>query len=392
MSIINHDEDNRIASAIATAEKQVLGDISNYVQNCIPDAGELLCRCPLFKAGKPISKYATVRDEQHQDVETSWKEVVVTSNFSIKLQITLKAPEEKIQPDGSKKLKPGKTKILTEWVSPLTSVISVVPHKPASESEKERGAEFCVLFLGNKDVKPEKETTVNYRDDALRYLAPKHAELEKADAANRPESIQKEMDEAEQEHLKHLTKDLAFPSCRCRAYVVPEALGGVATRDKWVEIYREAVFASWKNRLKNSFPVPSDMTAVPPLDITCVRFAEVTLPPKQETPSEEVKTNERQLSAVIAFEDKSCLILPVVPSGALVCTARSLADQAKKIGLFVPTPFSVDKADPLRPFKVTISRGVDTTASLEFFTSSHSSAFVRCTEQADEGMVMSFSI
>ena len=391
---MSNPEDNRIASAIAAAEKEVITEITNYVTNCIPDCGEVLCRCPLFKAGKPISKYATVRDEDHPDVETSWKEVVVTSNFSIKLQITMKAPEEKIQADGSKKMKPGKTKILTEWVSPLTSVISVVPHNPASESDKERGAEFCVLFLGNKDTKKaDKEGAVNYRDDALRYLAPRHAELAKSDAANRPESIQKEMNEAEQEHLNHLTQDLAFPSCRCRAYVVPEALGGAETRDRWVDTYREAVFSSWKHRLSGVFPLPSESTLNPNLVITCVRFAEVTLPqPKDQQQQTEEMRSKKELSAVVAFEDKSCLILPVVAGGALVCTARCLSDPVKKIGLFVPTPYSVDKCDPIRPFKITISRGTDTTASLEFFTNAHADAFVRCTEQNEEGMVMSFSI
>lgn len=434
---MSNPEDIRIATAIAAAEAQVRADITNYVLYCIPDAGDVLCRCPLFKAGKPISKYATVRDDDHPDAETSWKEVVVTSNFSIKLVVTLKQDKKKAknkktadaegadaddQGDDQQQVK-FKTKILTEWVSPLTSVVSVVPRQPASDADRERGAEFCVLFLaGNKDIKQAKDDKIkikiinkegrgtsttatataaddavnNYRDDALRYLAPHHAVLAAKSAENRPESVQREMDQIEQEHLDHLTQELKFPSLRCRAYVVPDALGGSATRDKWVETYRTAVFNSWRNRLK--CPQKSNN-----IDITCVRFAEVTmkLPPTCEAKVKENDNQQQQqaeqqqvlrdLSAIVAFEDKSCFIVPVVRSGALTCTSQSLVDAVAKYGLFIPTPFSVDRPDAFAPFRIQVSRGADVAANLEFFTNAHADAFSRCTEQNDS-MVMSFSI
>jgi hypothetical protein len=367
---MSEDAASRIVATIAAAERSVRQDIEHYVEACIPDAGAVVGRCPVFKANKPIAAYATVRGvaselaaggSEAPATETSWRELVVTENFTAKLRVTLKETDP---------LKPWKSgcKIVCEWVSPLTSIVSVVPHAGGADAQP-GAAEFCVLFLCDKKSKPDKYA-VNYRDDALRYVAPdNHARLSPV----APTPAQRA---AEEQHLEHL-HSLAFPALRCRAYVVPAGLGGAAARDEWVQKYRSAVFNSWQRRVAGCGRAP----------LSCIRFAEVA--------ARAGAVDAAPLVAVLAFEDKSVAVVPAIASGALRCSSRSLADAltAPATGaLHFSAPIAARRDDESAPFRVVLECEAGRAAtSLTFFTISHADALCRCVAP-DEGMVTSASI
>ena len=382
-----------LVTAIAAAEQSVGAHIAAYIANCVPDAGAVLCRCPLFKAGKPITTYASARDALHPDADNAWKEVVVTTNFTVKLQITQKDPA---------KVGAGKAavKIVTEWVSPLTSVVGVVPYVPtageggdgsnggtapaaaanqasSTSSRTRNNAIFSVLFLLAKSAKADKPGAVNYRDAALRAgghqlgagaTQPPGGMVRTASVANSAEAMS-----AEEKHLSHL-HTLSNPSLRCRTYVVPEVLGGAATRDKWVAAYNDAVAASWRRRLERV--VPTNATN----EIACVRFAEAThaivAPPGGAGSCDGAAlASVNVLCSVIVFADKTVMVVPVADGGVLQCTSRCLTESVQRHARVIAAPLTVQRPSEYAPFRLNIEKGGQAVVSLSFFATAHADAF-----------------
>src|SRR3989338_5746261 len=83
----------RVQQAAATASSAVI----QTVARTIAGTGPALLQAPLFKAGKALTKYATLTDNASTET-TEFKEVIVTAHHTHKVVVTVTQPtKEKLQ-------------------------------------------------------------------------------------------------------------------------------------------------------------------------------------------------------------------------------------------------------------------------------------------------------
>ena len=284
----------RVQQAAATAATA----ISQYINRSVAGTGPTLLQAPLFKAGKPLTKYATISDTPSTET-VEFKEVLVTAHHTHKVIVKVSQPtKEKIEQhkeknsalavptasgldaedDAEHRLKTLENAppppqpvfdIRTEWTNSLASIVSVDPLFDTTSNEDAPAAVFSVVFLcptkdaknledDNKTIEENKaninkSTNSNNNDqtgEILANMTKKRSALEWTLLALR-HSSEVPLCAAEADHLKHVFK-LGKPSLRCRAYLVPSILGGAAQRDEWVSVYRAAIQNYWQERLESS--------------------------------------------------------------------------------------------------------------------------------------------
>lgn len=291
----------RVQQAAATSCNAILQTVARTVAG----TGPALLQAPLFKAGKALTKYATLSDNSSTET-TEFKEVIVTAHHTHKVLVKVTQPtKEKLQQFKEKSAAPlpsassvtkeelfqqatdGNTddaeqrlkklenapplpqpsfEVKVEWSNSLASIVSVDPlFDSIPGAEDAPAAVFSVVFLcPTKDAKDLAETFSNKKDsgmtgptgtdnktnEVLAKMTKKRSALEWTLLAFK-RNAETPLLPVEADHLQHVFK-LGKPSLRCRAYLVPSVLGGGAQRDEWVAVYRAAIQNYWQERLEAS--------------------------------------------------------------------------------------------------------------------------------------------
>ncbi len=286
---------SRVFHAAQTASTPIL----QFVARNVAGSGPVVLQGTLFKAGKPPTKYANFSTDAASGGAqvTEFKAVVVTARHTLKIIAKVTAPppplsassataaakpatagaaasgeeesaEQRLRVMDSAPVPPApRVELRCEWANPLSAIVGVYALFDSAKVSAP-SAVFAVVFLcAAKDAKREAAVTSANKDDPA--AKPGAADEDVASAMTRKRTAidwtllalrgasEVTPSASETARLTALFQTASRPSLRCRAYLVPDVLGGVAQRDEWVQVYRAALQNYWQERLESSImPAP----------------------------------------------------------------------------------------------------------------------------------------